>query len=74
MINLEKFQTLWNILAPLNQTLGKHNVTIELWAGSEIGRLNLQLNWKEIIGEEEFNNLDEAITKANKIIKKITLD
>jgi hypothetical protein len=33
MINLEKFQTLWNILAPLNQTFSKHNVTIELIMG-----------------------------------------
>lgn len=74
MINLEKFQTLSNILAPLNQTWGEHNVTIELWAGSERGRLNCQLNWKEDIREVEFSNLDEAIAKANEIIQKINLD
>ncbi|MBD2629647.1 hypothetical protein [Trichormus variabilis] len=74
MIDLEKFQTLWNILAPLNRTFGKHNITIEIWAGSESGRLNIQLNWKTFIGEAEFNNLDEAIAKANEIIKTIILD
>ena len=73
-MNISKFEELCNILAPLNATQGEHSVTIEIWAGTELGMLNVRLDYKTEIFEVAFCSLDRAILRAKEIVKKVGLD
>ncbi|MBG1242589.1 hypothetical protein [Nostoc sp. NZL] len=65
---------LFKLLEPLNKTQGEHSVSVTFNPGMKGGVINFMLDWKTFIGEQEFDNIDEAIKFAYSLQKKAGID
>lgn len=65
-----KMNELFKLLEPLNKTQGEHSVSVTLFPGIKGGVINFMLDWKNFIGEKEFDDIDEAIKFAYELQKQ----
>ncbi|WP_414755919.1 hypothetical protein [Anabaena sp. CCY 9910] len=68
-----KIDELFKILEPLNKTQGEHSVSVTFYPGMKRGVINFMLDWKNFVGEQEFENIDEAIKFAYSLQQKVSI-
>ncbi|PHJ59058.1 hypothetical protein VF14_13460 [Nostoc linckia z18] len=69
-----KIDELFKLLKPLNRTQGEHSVSVTFYPGVKGGVINFMLDWKTLIGEKEFDDIDEAIEFAYYLQKQANIN
>lgn len=71
-LDVEKMKVLAQLMGEIPCDQGRNLITVTFYPGFQAGCFNFLFNWKCDNGEISFNNLDEAIQVAEKLLARST--